>query len=103
MDLARELTGILAPDRVLSRRIDRIAWANDASVYRLVPRVVVQPESVTRWHRKGFRLYWRFRSRRRPGRPRIRWQLEENDPDATRLYQTLVSHNHTLGTTPSDA
>jgi transposase InsO family protein len=33
--------------------------------------VVVQPETVVRWHRKGFRLYWRFRSRRRPGRPRI--------------------------------
>ena len=33
--------------------------------------VIVQPETVTRWHRKGFRLYWRFRSRRRPGRPRI--------------------------------
>jgi transposase InsO family protein len=33
--------------------------------------VVVQPETVVRWHRKGFRLYWRFRSGRRPGRPRI--------------------------------
>ena len=33
--------------------------------------VVVQPETVVRWHRKGFRLYWRFRSGRRPGQPRI--------------------------------
>ena len=46
MDLARELADLLAPDRVLARRIDRIAYANDASVYRLVPRVVVQPVSV---------------------------------------------------------
>jgi len=46
MDLARELAQLLAPDRVLARRIDRIAHANDASVYRLVPRVVVQPVSV---------------------------------------------------------
>jgi transposase InsO family protein len=33
--------------------------------------VVVQPETVVRWHRKGFRLYWQFRSKRRLGRPRI--------------------------------
>jgi len=46
MDLERELAGIMAPERVLSRWIDRIAYANDASVYRLVPRVVVQPESI---------------------------------------------------------
>ena len=46
MDLARELADLLAPDRVLARRIDRIAYANDASVYRLVPRVIVQPVSI---------------------------------------------------------
>ena len=46
MDFARELADLLAPDRVLARRIDRIAYANDASVYRLVPRVVVQPVSI---------------------------------------------------------
>jgi hypothetical protein len=39
--------------------------------------VVVQPETVVRWHRKGFRLYWRFRSRRRPGRPRIPKEVRE--------------------------
>ena len=32
---------------------------------------VVQPETVIRWHRQGFRYYWRWRSRvRRTGRPR---------------------------------
>jgi D-lactate dehydrogenase len=46
MDLARQLARILTPDRVLSRWIDRIAYANDASVYRLVPRVVVRPRSI---------------------------------------------------------
>jgi transposase InsO family protein len=39
--------------------------------------VVVQPETVVRWHRKGFRLYWRIRSRRRPGRPRIPKEVRE--------------------------
>jgi transposase len=39
--------------------------------------VVVQAETVVRWHRKGFRRYWRFRSRRRPGRPRISKEVRE--------------------------
>ena len=30
--------------------------------------VIVQPETVVRWHRKGFRLYWRSISKRGPGR-----------------------------------
>jgi len=29
--------------------------------------VVVKPETVVGWHRAGFRCYWRFLSRRRPG------------------------------------
>ena len=33
--------------------------------------VIVQPDTVVRWHRKGFRLYWRSISRRGPGRPPI--------------------------------
>jgi transposase InsO family protein len=45
-------------------------------LYRLFPSVldavtIVQPETVIRWHRKGFRLYWRWKSRSRGGRPRI--------------------------------
>ena len=34
--------------------------------------VIVQPETVVRWHRAGFRRYWTWRSRRRrPGRPSV--------------------------------
>ena len=34
--------------------------------------VIVQPETVLAWHRRGFRLYWRWKSRRRkPGRPKV--------------------------------
>src|SRR6266446_8651853 len=45
-------------------------------LYRLFPSVlhavmIVQPETVIRWHRTGFRLYWRWKSRGRGGRPRI--------------------------------
>ena len=31
--------------------------------------VVFKPETLVRWHRSGFRLYWRWKSRRRVGRP----------------------------------
>ncbi len=33
--------------------------------------VIVKPDTVIRWHRKGFRLYWRAISKRGPGRPPI--------------------------------
>lgn len=36
--------------------------------------VVVKPETVIGWHRKGFKLYWRWKSRR-TGRPAIDWPL----------------------------
>jgi hypothetical protein len=32
---------------------------------------LVKPETVIGWHRRGFRAYWRWKSRRRGGRPRI--------------------------------
>jgi transposase InsO family protein len=34
--------------------------------------VIVQPETVVRWHRQGFKYYWRWKSRRdRSGRPTL--------------------------------
>ena len=33
--------------------------------------VIVQPQTVLAWHRAGYRAYWRWRSRGKPGRPRI--------------------------------
>src|SRR3977135_932955 len=43
---------------------------------RLFPSVmnavtIIRPETIVRWHRTGFRLYWRWKSRSRGGRPRI--------------------------------
>ncbi len=40
------LEKILAPDRVLTRWIDRLAYASDASCYRIIPEAVVRPISV---------------------------------------------------------
>ena len=46
-----------------------------ATLYRIHPRVlrtisIVQPDTVVRWHRAGFRSYWRWKSRGKTGRPR---------------------------------
>jgi putative transposase len=70
------------------QRRDRLFWA---LARRLVTDwrrhlVLVQPETVLRWHRQGWRLFWWWRSRRPTGRPRltqevrglIRWLSEEN-------------------------
>jgi hypothetical protein len=32
------------------------------------PLIIVKPETVTAWHRRGFRLFWTWKSRRRAGR-----------------------------------
>jgi transposase InsO family protein len=36
---------------------------------------IVRPETLLRWHRAGFRCYWRWKSRRRGGRPQIETEL----------------------------
>jgi hypothetical protein len=45
-------------------------------LYRLYPSlldaiIIVQLETVIRWHRRGFRAYWHWKSRQVGGRPRI--------------------------------
>src|SRR5271154_7637891 len=49
-------------------------------MYRWFPPIlkvvtIVQPETLARWHRAGFRRYWRSRSRSRGGRARIEIEL----------------------------
>ena len=41
-------------------------WPNLVGMARLV-----QPETILRWHRTGFRVFWRWKSRNRAGRPKI--------------------------------
>ncbi len=42
------------------------------------PLAVVQPETVIRWHRRGFRLYWRWKSRPRwPGRRKVPKEIRD--------------------------
>ena len=53
-----------------------------AGLYGLAPGVlsalaIVRPETVIRWHRAGFRLYWRWKSRPRGGRPKVPLELRQ--------------------------
>jgi hypothetical protein len=62
-----------APKRLAFSTFNRLVFA---SLYRIAPGVVnalviVQPETVIRWHRAGFRLFWRWKSRHRGGRPKV--------------------------------
>jgi transposase InsO family protein len=66
-----------APPRPRFRVIDRLIFV---WLYRLRSSIldavaIVQPETVLRWHREGFRLYWRWKSRSRSGRPPISREL----------------------------
>ena len=38
---------------------------------------IIRPETVMRWHRAGFRSYWRWKSRRRPGRPAVSDEIRQ--------------------------
>jgi transposase InsO family protein len=60
-----------SPKRVAFRSMDRLILA---TLYRLAPDVlgalkILKPETVIRWHRAGFRTYWRWKSRPSGGRP----------------------------------
>jgi len=62
-----------APPRLRLRSSDRALLV---CMTRLWPSLldavqVVQPETVLRWHRAGFRAYWRWKSRNKVGRPKI--------------------------------
>src|ERR1700732_4489231 len=62
-----------SPSRVRLRNIDRLIFV---WLYRCFPAIlnaitVVKPETVIRWHRRGFRAYWRWKYRRCGGRPSI--------------------------------
>jgi hypothetical protein len=59
--------------------MDRLIFAG---LYRLAPTVlhalaVLKPDTVIKWHRAGFRSYWRWRSRRRGGRPTLPTEIRK--------------------------
>jgi putative transposase len=81
LDISLEVLALRQQIAVLSRKrrrpvlspLDRLFWIMLRSVW---PRwsdvlAIVEPATVIAWHRMGFRLYWRWRSRQQSGRPRI--------------------------------
>src|SRR5262247_3325445 len=59
--------------RVLFTNSDRLFFLQ---LYRWFPSIlkamtIIRPETLVRWHRAGFRRYWRWKSRNLGGRPRI--------------------------------
>ena len=65
------------PKRPALTNIDRLLFV---WLYRWFPSIsgaltIVRPEAVIRWHRLGFRAYWRWRSGNRVGRPKVSAEL----------------------------
>jgi hypothetical protein len=71
---------------ILSRKLHgRVRLTNHdrwffIQLYRWFPSIlkmlmIVRPDTLLRWHRVGFRCYWRWKSRRRGGRPQIETDL----------------------------
>lgn len=75
--------------RLSFHKSERIFWV---WLYRLWPAClqtlkIFKPDTLVRWHRKGFRLYWTWKSRpRQGGRPAI-------DPDVRKLIRTMSRNN----------
>jgi putative transposase len=75
--------------RLSFHKSERIFWV---LLYRLWPAClqtlkIFKPDTLVRWHRKGFRLYWTWKSRpRQGGRPAI-------DPDVRKLIRTMSRNN----------
>jgi hypothetical protein len=62
-----------SPKRPNFGRLDRLVFIG---LYGLAPGVlnalaIIRPETVIRWHRANFRLYWRWKSSSRGGRPKM--------------------------------
>ena len=67
------------PARVAFSGFDRMVFAG---LYALAPNGldalrIVKTATVIRWHRAGFRPYWRWKSRSRGGRPRIPGEIRQ--------------------------
>ncbi len=68
-----------SPKPVRTTSVDRLRFV---WLYRLWPMsiqavMIVQPKTLIRWHRVGFRWYWRWKSRPRGGRPKVSAEIRQ--------------------------
>jgi len=86
---------------ILGRRMPgRVQFTNGdrwflVQLYRLFPSIlrvltIIRPETLVRWHRAGFRSYWRWKSGTRGGRPQI-------DSDLRALIKKMSMENPLWG------
>jgi putative transposase len=78
--------------RIRLAHVDRLLWV---WLFRIwidwrAALVIVQPETVIAWHRRGFRAFWTWKSRRRAGRPSAA-------PDVQALIRTMAAANPRWG------
>jgi transposase InsO family protein len=78
--------------RVRLSGADRLLWAWFSWTWSgwRASVIIVKPETVLAWHRRGFRLFWRWKSRRRTGRP-------ATSSDVRRLIRTMSDANPLWG------
>ncbi len=78
------------PGRPRLKDRDRLVWMCLRRLWHGWHRalVIVQPATIVKWHRKGFRAYWRWKSRPTGGRPRIDREVRELIRDVWRSNPT---------------
>jgi len=59
------------------RKRDRVFWVWLSRLWSdwCSCLMIVKPETVIRWHREGFKLYWRWKSRKKLGRPKTEAEI----------------------------
>ena len=78
--------------RTRLRKRDRIFWVCLCRLWTdwRSSLVIVKPETVIRWHREGFKLYWRWKSRKKAGRPQANAEIRQ-------LIRRMARENPTWG------
>lgn len=76
------------------KRKDRLFWAWLSQIWPdwKSALIVVKPETVIKWHRQGFKLYWRWKSRsHKVGRPRISKEIQDMIRQISRENPTWIA------------
>ena len=79
-------------ERPKLRKRDRIFWSWLSRIWKgwRSALLIVQPATGVKWHRQGFKLYWRWNSRKNPGRPKV-------DAEIRKLIRQMSGENPIWG------
>jgi hypothetical protein len=99
-DLAAENTMLRQQLTVLQRSVPRLklrptdriglCWLSHLWIGWRSALLIVQPGTIVRWHRQGFKLYWRWKSRKKQGRPLVDREIRD-------LIRRMCRENPTWG------